>query len=107
MFAGSSNAVEQCYYQLNSRGDGVGNCGYSNGAFVACSGGDRLCGQLHCDSGTFQGQVSIGVYIYTADVIVNGVSKDCLTFSPITTPTDLIHPGLVQNGTKCGDQMVF
>ena len=99
-------AVQQCYNEYNVRGEGVGNCGYSGAAFVACAADDVLCGQLQCDSGNFQRQVNLRVTLWTGRVTVNRESQDCLSFSPSSPPTDFMHPGLVEDGTKCGDERV-
>ena len=103
---GSSMAVEQCYEEYNTRSDRSGNCGYSDGAFTACSPENALCGQLQCDSGSFQRQVNIGVTLLTGRVRVDGTVEDCRTFSPTNPPSDFMHPGLVLDGSKCGDQKV-
>ena len=106
LYLDSSAAVEECYTTKNVVGDGPGNCGYSSGTFVACSGEDSLCGQLQCASGTFQSQVNIGVYTWSSSVIVGWTFHTCLSFSPDFLPPGSVHPGLVKNGTKCGDQKV-
>ena len=99
-------AVQQCYDVYNVGNDEFGNCGYSGGRLVSCAPEDVLCGQLQCDSGTFQRQVNIGVNILTGRVRVNGVVEDCRSFSPLSPPTDITHPGLVEDGTRCGDNRV-
>ena len=104
--SGSSNAVQQCYDQYNTGNDAFGNCGYSGTAFVACAPEDVLCGQLQCDSGNYQRQVNIGVNIRTGRVRANGGIEDCRSFSPLSPPTDFMHPGLVEDGSKCGDERV-
>ena len=108
LYLDSSAAVEECYTTKNVAGNGAGNCGYSNGALVACSGEDSLCGQLQCASGTFQNQVNIGVNTYTDYIYVNvdWTPHTCRSFSPDFPPFDSVHPGLVIDGTKCGDQKV-
>ena len=99
-------AVEECYDTYNTDSNRFGNCGYSNGVFVACAPEDILCGQLQCSSGMYQSRVNIGVRILTGRVRVNGVLEDCRSFSPINPPTDFMHPGLVEDGTRCGDERV-
>ena len=99
-------AVQQCYDVYNTNSNEFGNCGYSGGTFVACAPEDALCGQLQCDSGTFQRQVNIGVNIPTGTVHANGVFENCRSFSPLFPPADFMHPGLVENGTGCGDNRV-
>lgn len=103
---GSSMAVEECYDTYNIGNNLFSNCGYSNGATVACAPEDVLCGQLQCSSGTYQSQVNIGVYLLTGSVNVDGRNENCLSFSPLSPPADFIHPGLVEDGTKCGDGKV-
>ena len=99
-------AVEECYVEYNTGNDRFGNCGYSSGQFVACSANNILCGQLQCASGTYQRQVNVGVNILTGRVRVNGIVEDCRSFSPINPPSDFMHPGLVEDGTRCGDEKV-
>ena len=100
-------AVEECYYRYNTIGNAVGNCGYSNGELIACAPKDILCGQLQCSFGTFQNRVNIAAYILTGSVSIDGGNEYCLSFSPISPPSDFIHPGLVEDGTKCGDGKVL
>ena len=99
-------AVEECYNEYNTGTDSRGNCGYSNEVFVACAPEDILCGQLQCSSGTYQRRLNIGVRIRTTRPTVNGVTETCQTFSPLSPPTDFMHPGLVEDGTRCGNERV-
>ena len=99
-------AVQQCYDVYNIQANEVGNCGYSGSAFVACSAENVLCGQLQCDSGTFQRQVNVGVRVLTRSVRVNGRNENCRSFSPLSPPTDTMHPGLVEDGTRCSNNRV-
>ena len=98
-------AIQQCYDIYNTQGTQFGSCGYSNEEFMACSDQNVLCGQLQCLSGSFQNTIS-GVTPLTGRIRVNGETVYCRSFAPSTPTTDLMHPGLVQDGTKCGDEMV-
>ena len=98
----SLSSTSRCY-QLNTDGEGAGNCGYSRGAFLPCDSEDVLCGQLQCQEGDFtRGDVAGSVTIYRTRF---SRSEVCRSFS--TNPdSDTNNPGLVQDGTRCGNGTV-
>lgn len=84
-------------------GEGRGNCGYNRGTFLPCDPEQVLCGQLQCQEGDFtRGDVAGSVRIFR---FTFGSGEVCRSFS--TDPTsDTINPGLVQDGTRCGNGSV-
>lgn len=88
-------------------GEGSGNCGYSRGEFIACEPEHAQCGQLQCTAGDFmRGDVSGSLTIFT-DFARNddGDFEECRSFT--TSPdSDTVSPGLVADGTKCGNASV-
>ena len=94
-----------CYDDLNTDGNRFGSCGYSDGGFVPCSSANVLCGQLQCDSGSYQDTIS-GVTPSTFRIRTSSGTINCRSFAHTNPPTDLMHPGLVQDGTRCGDDRV-
>lgn len=92
-------SAELCYSVFNVRGNFAGNCGYSGGTFDACVQKDVLCGQLHCDSGNFINNENRAVTI-----IRNAVrGNQCVSFTS-GPESDTPSPGLVDDGSKCGDE---
>ncbi|XP_060787213.1 disintegrin and metalloproteinase domain-containing protein 9 isoform X1 [Neoarius graeffei] len=96
-------APEACFKDVNSKGDRFGNCGYQNYNIKKCESRNAMCGKLQCE---------IDV---NSDIIVFGI-KPSIIQTPIggTTcwgvdfrlGTDVPDPGMVNEGTKCGENKV-
>ena len=100
---GSTDAGERCYTELNVQGEGFGNCGYNSANYIACETEHAQCGQLQCDGGTYmRGEVQNSVFIYTR---FTSLRERCMSFSP-EPGTDTPNPGLVTDGTTCGNASV-
>lgn len=99
--AGSNGSSLECY-EINARGDQFGNCGSSQGAFVACQVEDVTCGQLQCGQGTFMDPGSGGKITILTFNLPGEVCKG-FTNSP---EDDFLSPGLVADGTRCGNESV-
>ncbi len=65
-----------------------------------------MCGLLFCESGEFNNVNNVFTTIITVTHRDdNGVRQDCrASVAPVTS--DVINPGLVEDGTRCGDQSV-
>ncbi|KAM4677139.1 zinc metalloproteinase-disintegrin-like VLAIP-B [Discoglossus pictus] len=88
MWGASSVVAEDSCFSVNRRGVEYGNCGRSDGKFIACAPKDVKCGMLYC----FGGSNNPAVYGNVA------------MFSRCKT---VIHTsGMVENGTMCGNGMV-
>ena len=106
--ADTNKGIDQCYSR-NSGSDGrFGNCGHdpSQDQFLRCSSEDEMCGVLFCEPGDFTNPNSIFTTIITVtNRDDNGVFRDCRG-SVTPSSSDAVNPGLVDEGTKCGDEMV-
>ena len=74
--------------------------------FLPCDPDHALCGQLQCGEGQFtRGDVAGSLRIFTSSVRVGGVTESCMSFTTLPD-SDTMSPGLVQDGTKCGNGTV-
>ncbi len=106
--ADTNKGIDQCYSRnLGSNGQ-FGNCGHdpSQGQFISCAPGSEMCGVLFCEPGDFTNPNSVFTTIITvSNRDDNGVFRDCRGSVTLAT-SDAVNPGLVDDGTKCGDDMV-
>ena len=107
MYAVAENGVPECYSELNTQGSQLGNCGARDGRYVACTQEHTQCGQLMCNGGTYQFSELPGINprISTQVVSSNGADRTCSSFTLFPT-ADTISPGLVPDGTRCGNESV-
>nr|XP_055023244.1 disintegrin and metalloproteinase domain-containing protein 9 isoform X1 [Misgurnus anguillicaudatus] len=90
-----------CFKDVNSKGDRFGNCGYQSNGFKKCESRNAMCGKLQCenveDSVIFSIEPAIiksrivGIFCYGVDFQLG---------------SDVPDPGMVNEGTKCGDNKV-
>ncbi len=99
---GSRNALDECYSRLNVGGIASGNCGSSGTSYLPCGAEDVTCGQLHCELGILN-QDLVG-RSYTP-VNVRLPVGSCHSFTHPAT-ADTLSLGLVDDGTKCGNNSV-
>ncbi len=65
-----------------------------------------MCGLLYCEFGEFTNPNNIFTTVITvSNRDDNRVSHQCRG-SVTPTSSDAVNPGLVDEGTKCGDEMV-
>ena len=108
VIVGTENGDLECYSQLNVRGSIQGNCGARDNQYVACEPENTQCGQLMCNGGgIFQRSQVPGL---SPLVRTTGISSDsgrhtCASFT-ISPTADTISPGLVPDGTRCGNESV-
>ncbi|GBP06242.1 Disintegrin and metalloproteinase domain-containing protein 12 [Eumeta japonica] len=98
---------DNCYDQMNIRGNKNGNCGYDrvNQKFVACSAEHAMCGLLHCQHLNEQlefGMESVSTLSHTF-INNNGVILPCRT-AIIDLGLSQVDPGMVPDGAKCGEE---
>ena len=80
----------------------MANCGSNRGRFIPCTPENAQCGQLQCMEGDFtRGGVSESLTIFRS-------TRGSLTCRSFTTEanSDTVSPGLVPEGTRCGNQRV-
>lgn len=100
---GSEGGSEDCYTRLNVDGDQFGNCGYSGGAFVPCPPEHAQCGQLQCTEGEFV-RGDVGGFLSILRTSLGG-GETCRSFTSQPS-SDTPSPGLVADGTRCGNGSV-
>ncbi|XP_062518538.1 uncharacterized protein LOC134193719 [Corticium candelabrum] len=99
----ASVAHDVCYDTGNRRGDECGHCGVvSFNIYKACSTSDVRCGLLQCRGGRGDGATT-GVIHYTVDHLL--YTCTCRNVS-INVGDDMLDLGLIDDGTKCGDNMI-
>jgi hypothetical protein len=97
-------ADSRCYSALNTDGTEGGNCGYTQTAYIACTQSNANCGMLFCDrSGTYQ-RTAGNTFVR---IITTQITRTifCRGFTPLPG-TDIMNPGLVADGTRCGNGLV-
>ena len=105
----SDSALDYCYEQLNSMGNKYGNCGVEeDGSFKPCNEVDGYCGKLFCQRNPDKRpEMGVSYSIYTITYINGEEDKGitCVSVN-ITLENNKVDPGLVYDGTKCGDNSV-
>ncbi|XP_069510028.1 disintegrin and metalloproteinase domain-containing protein 19 isoform X2 [Ambystoma mexicanum] len=112
---GSRTAPEVCFQKVNAAGDSYGNCGKdTNGQYRACAASDAKCGKIQCMSSASKPLDSNAVAIDTT-VSLEGKRIRCRGTHVYRTTEevgdslqtgDILDPGLVMTGTKCGDNHI-
>ena len=103
----SSVAVDECFDELNTRGDGSGNCGKdTSGNLIPCAAENVKCGNIQCTNVEFDdfqlsGSVSLSSYTFTS-----GSFSYMCTSASIDAGNDIPDPGLVFDGTYCGTESI-
>lgn len=97
-------APEICFQNVNSKGDRFGNCGYLNyHNYRKCESRNAMCGKLQCsnvESGTIFG---IAPSIISTPIGTGGAKCYGVDFM---LGSDVPDPGMVSEGTKCGENKV-
>uniref|UniRef100_UPI00358EC2BA disintegrin and metalloproteinase domain-containing protein 9-like isoform X3 n=1 Tax=Myxine glutinosa TaxID=7769 RepID=UPI00358EC2BA len=90
-------ASDACFEKVNTKGNEFGNCGQQGKSYTACSKGNAKCGKLICsDTPTHPLILKIpGIVHY----------GDC-TSVHFDYGSDVPDPGMVQPGTKVGEDLV-
>uniref|UniRef100_A0A3B3BT49 ADAM metallopeptidase domain 9a n=1 Tax=Oryzias melastigma TaxID=30732 RepID=A0A3B3BT49_ORYME len=94
-------APEICFKEVNSKGDRFGNCGYQNFPFKKCESRNALCGKLQCSN--VQGVTVFGKVPSYITTRIGGAECYGVDFN---LGSDVPDPGMVNEGTKCGDNKV-
>ncbi|XP_078487165.1 zinc metalloproteinase-disintegrin-like NaMP isoform X1 [Ciona intestinalis] len=89
-----------CYERVNKLGNWNGNCGRGTSGFIKCTKEDSKCGKLQCSGGGDRPIVARDRYAFK-----NTIERkyECKTISSDDNATDVSDPGLVRDGTRCGD----
>nr|XP_043882840.1 disintegrin and metalloproteinase domain-containing protein 9-like isoform X1 [Solea senegalensis] len=94
-------APEICFKDVNSKGDRFGNCGYQNYGYKKCESRNALCGKLQCSN--VQAQTVFGIEPSIISTPIAGTKCYGVDFM---LGSDVPDPGMVNEGTKCGDNKV-
>ncbi|XP_031426205.1 disintegrin and metalloproteinase domain-containing protein 9-like [Clupea harengus] len=93
----SKSAADVCYEVVNSKGDRFGNCGRNR----LCSARNAKCGKLQCEnvnSGT--------VFDIHPSIISTSIGPNKCWGVDFMMGPDVMDPGMVKDGTKCGEDRV-
>ncbi|XP_047236394.1 disintegrin and metalloproteinase domain-containing protein 9 isoform X2 [Girardinichthys multiradiatus] len=99
--AKATAAPEICFKDVNSKGDRFGNCGYQHSGYKKCESRNALCGKLQClnvEEGTV-----FGIQPSIITTPIHGAKCFGVDFM---LGSDVPDPGMVNEGTKCGDNKV-
>ncbi|XP_075457877.1 zinc metalloproteinase-disintegrin-like VMP-III isoform X2 [Ascaphus truei] len=88
LWGASSVVADDTCFDINKRGVGYGHCLQSEGTFLPCAAKNVKCGVLFCNGGSDEPRIT-GTYA---------------TFRNCKVVMSLV--GMVENGTRCGDNMV-
>ncbi|XP_040201010.1 disintegrin and metalloproteinase domain-containing protein 19 [Rana temporaria] len=105
---GASIAPDVCFEKINTAGDQYGNCGRDlNGEYRKCEFGHFKCGKIQCLSSSSRPIENNAVAIDTT-ITVQGRRVLCrgTHVYRITDEEDMMDPGLVLSGTKCGENQI-
>lgn len=97
----------RCFDQFNPTGNFNGHCGRDNvtGRFAKCQPENVQCGLLHCAGGERRPLHEAKMAFSKTTVFSNNMEFECkIMHGP--TAMDLPNRGLVQDGTKCGDERI-
>ncbi|XP_048347076.1 disintegrin and metalloproteinase domain-containing protein 19 isoform X2 [Sphaerodactylus townsendi] len=106
---GAQSAPDLCFERVNAAGDTYGNCGKDvNGRYKKCDTRDAKCGKIQCQSSASKPLESNAVAIDTT-ITLNGRQIRCRgthVYRNEEEGGDILDPGLVMAGTKCGDSHI-
>ncbi|XP_077122546.1 disintegrin and metalloproteinase domain-containing protein 19 isoform X2 [Ranitomeya variabilis] len=101
---GAGIAPDICFERINAAGDQYGNCGRDmNGEYRKCEAKHAKCGKIQCLSSAYKPIEHSAVAIDTT-ITVQGRRILCrgTHVYRVTEEEDMMDPGLVLSGTKCG-----
>ncbi|XP_042309543.1 disintegrin and metalloproteinase domain-containing protein 19 isoform X1 [Sceloporus undulatus] len=107
--SGARPGPDICFERVNAAGDSYGNCGKDiNGRYKKCNTRDAKCGKIQCQSSASKPLESNAVAIDTT-IMLNGRQIHCRgthVYRNEEDEGDMLDPGLVMAGTKCGDSHI-
>ncbi|XP_062399381.1 disintegrin and metalloproteinase domain-containing protein 9-like [Sardina pilchardus] len=92
----AKSAADECYEFVNSKGDRFGNCG----GYRKCSARDAKCGKLQCDN------VNLDLFDTEPSIISTTIGQNKCWGVDFLMGPDVLDPGMVNDGTKCGEDKV-
>ncbi|XP_005107366.1 disintegrin and metalloproteinase domain-containing protein 22 isoform X2 [Aplysia californica] len=105
--AGAKGGHDQCFQRFNPTGNFNGHCGKDkhSGSYAKCQHDNILCGLLHCEGGRNSPLYGSDKGFSTTNVNANDIEYECKTVHG-PAMMDMPHMGMVQDGTKCGENKV-
>lgn len=94
-------APEICFKDVNSKGDRFGNCGFYSYGFKKCESRHALCGKLQCSN--VQSTTVFGIEPSIISTPIGGTKCYGVDFR---LGSDVPDPGMVSEGTRCGENQV-
>ncbi|KAM7018755.1 disintegrin and metalloproteinase domain-containing protein 9 isoform 2-T2 [Tautogolabrus adspersus] len=94
-------APEICFKDVNSKGDRFGNCGYHNYGYKKCESRNAQCGKLQCSN-----VQAVTVFGIEPSIISTPIAGGKCYGVDFMLGSDVPDPGMVNEGTKCGDNKV-
>ncbi|KAM9394176.1 disintegrin and metalloproteinase domain-containing protein 9-like [Pholidichthys leucotaenia] len=96
-------APEICFKDINSKGDRFGNCGFHGYGHKKCESRNAMCGKLQC-SNVKEKKTVFGIQPSIISTPMAG-GGECYGVD-FMLGSDVPDPGMVNEGTKCGDNKV-
>ncbi|XP_054030905.1 disintegrin and metalloproteinase domain-containing protein 9 [Dryobates pubescens] len=87
-----------CFAEVNSKGDRFGNCGFHGHDYKKCSSWNAMCGKLQCEN--VKAMPVFGIKPAIIQTPIRGTTCWGVDFQ---LGSDVPDPGMVNEGTKCGD----
>ncbi|XP_062237209.1 disintegrin and metalloproteinase domain-containing protein 9 isoform X1 [Platichthys flesus] len=94
-------APEICFKDVNSKGDRFGNCGYQNYGHKKCESRNAVCGKLQCSD-----VQAVTVFGIEPSIIITPIGGAKCYGVDFMLGSDVPDPGMVSEGTKCGEDKV-
>ncbi|XP_037338565.2 disintegrin and metalloproteinase domain-containing protein 9 [Pungitius pungitius] len=94
-------APDVCFKDVNSKGDRFGNCGYHNYGHKKCESRNAMCGKLQCSN--VQTVTAFGI---EAAILITPIGGATCYGVDFRLGSDVPDPGMVNEGSKCGDNKV-
>ncbi|XP_078449229.1 disintegrin and metalloproteinase domain-containing protein 12-like [Lampetra planeri] len=102
--SGSKPAPEICFANVNSAGDQYGNCGKdSKAVYMKCKASDVKCGKIQCQGGSARPVIGTNAVSIDTNIAVPGGGTVLCRGTHVYLGDDMLDPGLVLTGTKCGE----
>ncbi|TNN36924.1 Disintegrin and metalloproteinase domain-containing protein 9 [Liparis tanakae] len=94
-------APEICFKEVNSKGDRFGNCGYHNYGHKKCESRNAMCGKLQCSN-----VKGVNVFGVKPALITTTIGEAECHGVDFALGTDVPDPGMVAEGSRCGEGKV-
>ncbi|NWY27929.1 ADAM9 protein, partial [Pheucticus melanocephalus] len=89
-----------CFAEVNSKGDRFGNCGFHGHDYKKCSSWNAMCGKLQCEN--VKAMPVFGIKPAIIQTPIRGTHQTCWGVD-FQLGSDVPDPGMVNEGTKCGN----